>query len=67
MGSGGPGRTISAIDGEVKEVPLPLGRGDLREPALFARLLESPLVCILLVLLRLKRPICEAEARMLRA
>ena len=67
MGSGGPGRTISAIEGEVKEVPLALGRGDLREPALFARLLESPLVWILLVLLRLKRPICEADARMLRA
>lgn len=67
MGSGGPGRTMSAMDGEENEVPLPFGGGDLRELALFARLLESPLVFILAVLLRLKRPICEVEARMLRA
>ena len=39
----------------------------MRELALFARLLESPLVLILPVLLRLKRPISEAEARMFRA
>ena len=48
-------------------MPLPFGGGDLRELALFAKLLESPLVFILPVLLRLKRPICEEKARMLWA
>lgn len=50
---------MSAIDGELNEdvLALPLGGGDFSEPALVARLLEFPLVDILPVVLRLKRPI----------
>ena len=48
---------MSAMEGERKEELLAFGGGDFKELALFARLLESPLVDILLALLRLKRPI----------
>ena len=49
---------MSAIEGEVKEGVRAFGGGDFKELALFAKLLESPLVDILLALLfRLKRPI----------
>ena len=50
---------MSAIEGEVKEEPL--GGGDFKEPALFDRLLESPLVDILAALFRLNRPIPQQE------
>ena len=57
FGSGGPGKVMSAMEGEVKEGLRAFRGGDFKELALFARLLESPLVDILLALLRLKRPI----------
>lgn len=49
---------MSAIDAGLKENPLVLllGGGDLSEPALLVKLLDSPLVFILDVLFRLNRP-----------